>query len=104
MAAILIVDNYQYRSRLLYKKLADDGYGVSIIDDIDMLPSDFNDSQFDLALFSFELDEFDTSEVLSDIKKKNPNFPVLYYTLKSYDSIIGLKETISMVLRPGDVN
>jgi DNA-binding NtrC family response regulator len=102
MAAILIVDNYQYRSRLLYNKLAGDGYGVSIIDDINMLPSDLNDSHFDLALLSLEVEEFDTWQILSDIKKKNPNFPVLVYTLKRYDSIIGLKETISMVLMLGN--
>jgi DNA-binding response OmpR family regulator len=102
MAAILIVDNHHYRSRLLYNKLADDGYGVSIIDDIDMLPSDFNDSQFDLALLSLELDGFDTREILSDIKNKNPNFPVLFYTLKRYDSIINLIETITKVLMLGN--
>ncbi|MBU0986064.1 MAG: hypothetical protein KKH68_02330, partial [Proteobacteria bacterium] len=90
--------------RLLYKKLADDGYEVSIIDDIDMLPSDFNDSQFDLALLSLELDGFDTWEILSDIEEKDPNFPVLVYTLKNNHSIIGLIETVAMVLKLGNVN
>lgn len=104
MATILVVDNRQYRSRLLYKQLVNEGYGVSIIDDVEMMPSDFNDSQFDLTLLSLELDGFNTWEILSDIKEKNPKFPVLVYTLKSYDSIIGLKETIAMVLRPGNVN
>lgn len=103
METILVVDNHQYRSRLLYKKLTDEGYGVSIIDDIHMLSYDFNDSQFSMALLSLELDGFDTWKILSDIKEKDPNFPVLVYTLKNNDSIIGLKETIAMVLKPGDV-
>jgi DNA-binding response OmpR family regulator len=53
---ILIVDNNAYRNRFLCKQLADEGYRVSIIDDIEMLSSNLNGSQFDLAFLNLQLD------------------------------------------------
>lgn len=98
MATILIIDNNTYRNRFLSKQLANEGYRILIIDDVEMLPYNLNDSQVDLALLSLQLAGFSTWEILLDIKAKDPTFPVLVYTLKSHDAIIALKETITMVL------
>ena len=98
MTDMLIVDNNAYRNRFLCKQLADEGYRVSIIDDIEMLPSNLNGSQFDLALLNLQLDGLSSWKVLLDIKEIDPSLPVLVYSIKNHDSIIALKETITMVL------
>jgi DNA-binding NtrC family response regulator len=98
MTDILIVDNNEYRNGFLRKQLADEGYRVSIIDDIEMLPSNLNGSQFDLALLNLQLEGFSSWKILIDIKEIEPSFPVLVYSIKNHDSIIALKETIIIVL------
>ena len=98
MIDILIVDNNEYRNWFLCKQLADEGYRVSIIDDIEMLPSNLNGSKFDMALLNLQLDGFSSWEILLDIKEIEPSFPVLVYSIKNHDAIIALKETITMVL------
>ncbi|MCK4467829.1 MAG: hypothetical protein KAU60_05700 [Desulfobacterales bacterium] len=66
--------------------------------DVEMLPSNFDGSQFNMALVNLQLDGFSSWEILLDMKTIYQNFPVLIYTLKSHDSITDLKETITMVL------
>jgi len=98
MTSILIVDNHAYRNRFLSHQLANEGYRVSIIDDVEILSSNINDSQFDLALLNLQMEGVSSWKILLDIKEKDPDFPVLVYTLKSQESITALKETIIMVL------
>ena len=83
-AHILIVDDQRYIRELLSTQLAEEGYRVSGVEDIESIWKHFGDSRPDLVLLDLFLDGFEGWEALRDIKKRHPKLPVLIVT--AYDS------------------
>jgi len=54
--------------------------------------------QSDLVLLNSLSDRLDSFELLIDIKRGYPKFPVLVYVIKSFDAVERLKEAITGVL------
>ncbi len=81
---VLIVDDQQYVREMLSEELANEGYGVASVGDVESLADLLNHIQPDIVLLDLYLDGFEGWEVLRLIKRRSPKLPVLIFT--AYDS------------------
>ena len=98
MASILIVDDQPHVRKLVSKALTSDGYQVATIDDASLTGEYIRKLQLDLLLLNCLSEGFDSFELLMDIKREDPKFPVLVYVIKSLKAIDSLKEAITGVV------
>ena len=87
MESILIVDEQEFVREFLLEELACEGYRVSSVGDAESVWGHLRDSRPDLVLLDVHQDGFEGWDLLRDIKKKDPNLPVLIVT--AYDSFAG---------------
>jgi two-component system response regulator (stage 0 sporulation protein F) len=117
MANILIVDDQSYVRELLSEELAHEGYRVACVGDSTSIWGHLRDQWPHLVLFDLYLDGFKGWEILRDIKREDPNLPVLIltaydtyvedsrlsladgYVVKSFVDLDGLKKKIVAILR-----
>lgn len=86
MSNILIVDDEQYVRKLFSEVLAHEGYRVASVGDVESIWGHLRDSPPDLVLLDLYLDGYKGWDVLQDIKRIDPNLPVLIVT--AYDSYV----------------
>lgn len=98
MTNILIINERTYLRDFISKELAHERYRVATVGDAERIWENIKVSKPDLVLLDLYLDKNDSCEVLRNIKKKDPNLPVLVYTIKSFDAVERLKKTISEVM------
>lgn len=116
MANILIVDDEAYIREFLSEELASEGYQVASASDAESMWGHLRDSQPDLVLLDLYLKGFKGWEVLSDIKNKDSNLPVLIvtaydtyeedtrlsqadgYVIKNFEALGKLKQMIADIL------
>ena len=119
MSSILIVDDQPHVRELLSEILADEGYQVASVGDVQSIWGHLRDSPPDLVLLDLYLNGFKGWDVLRDIKRIDPNLPVLIvtaydsyvndprlsqadgYIIKSLSAFDELKEKIAEVLKNG---
>lgn len=117
MPNILISDDQAYVREFLSEELAHEGYRVASIGDAESFWRYIRDSRPDLVLLDLYLDGFEGWEVLCDIKRENPNLPVIIvtaydsfeddprlsqadgYVVKSFVALDELKQKIADILR-----
>jgi len=116
MAHVLIVDDQPYVREFLSEELAHDGYRTETIGDPDSIWGNLTNWRPDVVLLDLYLDGFKGWDILKDIKKKDPDLPVLIltaydtfeddprlsqadgYVIKSFVDLHKLKEKIADVL------
>ena len=98
MSKILIVNDQPYNRALISEELAHEGLRVVSVDNAELIPEHLRDSRPDLVLIDYYLNGFDSWAVFHDIRRKDPNLPVLIYAIKSFDALDRLKQTIAEVL------
>ena len=86
MTKILIVDDQPCVRELVSEELILEGYGVIAAGDVESLRGHLRFSRPDLVLLDLYLDGAEGFGVLDDIKKENPNLPVIIFT--AYDSVV----------------
>lgn len=86
MIKILIVDDQPCVRELVSEELILEGYGVIAAGDVESLREHLRFSRPDLVLIDLYLDGAEGFGVLDDIKKKNPDLPVIIFT--AYDSFV----------------
>jgi len=86
MANILIVDDQPCVQELLSEELISEGYRVSAAGDAESARGHFRSSQPDLVILDLYLDGSDGRELLRDIKRQDPDLPVIIFT--AYDSYV----------------
>ena len=84
MTKILIVDDHQCVRELVSEELTFEGYRVIEAGDPESLRGHLIFSRPDLVLLDLYLDGAEGFELLHDIKKQNPDLPVIIFT--AYDS------------------
>jgi DNA-binding NtrC family response regulator len=107
MASILIADDQKQIRQLVSKALISDGYLVTTVDDACGTWKQIDECRPDMVLLNCLSEEFDSYELLIDIKRRHPDYPVLVYTVINHETIDDLKETISGLLnerQPNDLN
>ena len=77
MANILIIDDQPHVRKLILKALTSDGYQVAITDDASLTEEYIRKLQLDVLLLNSLSEGFDSFELLMDIKREYPKFPVL---------------------------
>ena len=118
MAHVLIVDDQPYVREFLSEELAHDGYRTETIGDPDSIWRHLTHWRPDVVLLDLYLDGSKGWDILKDIKKKDPELPVLIltaydtfeedprlsqadgYVIKSFVDLDKLKEKIAGVLEP----
>jgi len=98
MTSILIVDDQPHVRKLVSKSLSAEGYQIEAIGNPALTWEHIRELQPDLVLLNSLSDRFDSFELLIDIKRGHPKFPVLVYVIKSFDAVERLKEAITGVL------
>jgi DNA-binding NtrC family response regulator len=98
LAQILIVDDQAHYRHLVSRALHEDGYDTNIVDSADSIWKVLNGVHPDVVLLHAFSKGFDSFDLLLEIKKIAPEFPVLIYAIQSRDAIDKLKESISLVL------
>ena len=98
MANILIIDDQPHVRKLVSKALISDGYQVETIDDVTLMREYTRRLQLDVLLLNSLSEGFDSFELLMDIKREDPKFPLLIYVIKSFNAIESLKEAITGVI------
>ena len=86
MPNILIIDDQPCVRALLSEELAADGYRVEGLGDGDSVRTHLRSTRPDLVLLDLYLDGSDGWELLRDIKRQDPELPVLIVT--AYDSFV----------------
>ncbi len=86
MPSILIIDDQPCVRALLSEELAADGYRVEGLGDGDSVRTYLRSTRPDLVLLDLYLDGADGWELLRDIKRQDPELPVLIVT--AYDSFV----------------
>lgn len=86
MANILIVDDQPCVRELLSEELISEGYRVAAVGDVKSARDHFRSSQPDLVILDLYLDGPEGRELLSDIKRQDPDLPVIIFT--AYDSYV----------------
>jgi DNA-binding response OmpR family regulator len=118
MKNILVVDDQPHLQELFSEELREEGFGVMGVKDGESATRCLRKSEVDLVLLDLYLDGFEGWNVLSDIKTKHPQLPVLIFTaydsyandprasqadgymVKSFDALHRLKEKIVDLVRP----
>lgn len=98
MLKILNVNDQPYNRALLSKELAHEGLRVVSVDNAELILEHLRDLRPDLVLIDYYLDGFDSWAVFHEIRRKDPNLPVLIYAIKSFNDLDRLKQTIAEVL------
>lgn len=98
MASILIVDDQPHVRKLVSKSLSAEGYQIEATGNPALIWEHIRERQSDLVLLNSLSDRLDSFELLIDIKRGYPKFPVLVYVIKSVDAVERLKEAITGVL------
>jgi two-component system response regulator (stage 0 sporulation protein F) len=116
MSNILIIDDQPYLRELFSLELVDEGYGVEIIPSAESAILRIRHSKPDLVLLDLYLDGFEGWDVLRQIKRWNPDTPVLIvtaydnytddprlsnahrYVLKSFSNLTELKKKIAVII------
>lgn len=86
MPGILIVDDQPCVRALLSEELMDEGYRVEGLGDAESVRTRLRFTRPDLVLLDLYLDGPDGWELLRDIKRQDPELPVLIVT--AYDSFV----------------
>ena len=86
MPGILIVDDQPCVRALLSEELVDEGYRVEGLGDAESVRTRLRFTRPDLVLLDLYLDGPDGWELLRDIKRQDPELPVLIVT--AYDSFV----------------
>ena len=86
MPSILIIDDQPCVRALLSEELTADGYRVEGLGDGDSVRTHLESTRPDLVLLDLYLDGSDGWELLRDIKRQDPELPVLIVT--AYDSFV----------------
>lgn len=86
MPGILIVDDQPCVRALLSEQLVDEGYRVEGLGDAESVRTRLRFTRPDLVLLDLYLDGPDGWELLRDIKRQDPELPVLIVT--AYDSFV----------------
>ena len=84
MAKILIVDDQSCVRELLSEELLSEGYRVTTAGDAESISGHLRFSRPDLIVLDLYLDGPDGIGVLRDIKREDPDLPVIIFT--AYDS------------------
>lgn len=84
MAKILIVDDQPCVRQLLSEELISEGYRVTTAGDGESVMGHLRFSRPDLVVLDLYLDEADGFEVFHEIKREEPDLPVIIFT--AYDS------------------
>jgi CheY-like chemotaxis protein len=84
MTSILIVDDQPHVREFLSETLAQEGYQTTSIGDGESIWGQLKESRPDVVLLDLYLDGFKGWDILNDIKKKEPDLPVLILT--AYDN------------------
>jgi len=98
MAIILIGDDQLRVRKQVSIELAAEGYDVTTVGDDKAVFKNIRKLQPSMVLLNALSDNFDSFNLLLDIKRYNPKLPVLVYVIKSFDAIISLKDAIDGVL------
>ena len=104
MSKILIVDDNTLILKALYNELSIQNFQVVILSTIGLIWEYIGQMRPDLVLLGLHSDSFDSWQVLSDIKKKIPNLPVLIYIIDCHRSLSSLKEAINEILKNGNIS
>ena len=83
MSNILVVDDQPHVQQFLEEELNSDAYQVHGVGDVESLEAHLLNSRPDLVLLDLYLDGFEGWSILNDIKRIDPNLPVLILT--AYD-------------------
>ena len=86
MAHILIIDDQPHLGEFLAEDLADEGHHLTCVEDADSVFGLLRESRPDLILLDLYLQGFEGFDLLRDIKRQEPNLPVLI--LSAYDSFL----------------
>ena len=86
MANILIVDDQPCVREFLSEELISEGYRVAAAGDVKSARGQLRSSQPDLVILDLYLDGPEGRELLSDIKRQDPDLPVIIFT--AYDSYV----------------
>lgn len=86
MAKILIVDDQSCVRELLSEELILEGYQVATAGNVEAVREYVRSSRPDLVLLDLYLDGPDGIRVLHDIKRQDPDLPVIIFT--AYDSYV----------------
>ena len=84
MTSILIVDDQPHVREFLSEALAQEGYRTTSIGDAESIWGQLKESRPDVVLLDLYLGGFKGWDILHDIKKKEPDLPVLILT--AYDN------------------
>ena len=87
MASILIVDDQACVRQLLTAELTLEGYCAASVGDTESVISHILSCRPDLVLLDLCLDGLEGFSLFDDIKRQNPDLPVIIYT--AYDSYAG---------------
>ena len=96
MSKILIVDDQPHLQELFSKELMDEGHSVVSVSDAESVKESLSDSKPDLILLDLYLNGFEGWDVLRDIKRNDPNLPVLIVT--AYETNLACRWTNRPVL------
>ena len=99
LTQILIVDDQAHYRHLVSRALREEGYDTNIVDNADSAWKVINGVRPDIVLLHAFSRGFDSFDLLLEIKKIAPEFPVLIYAIQSRDALDRLKESISLVLK-----
>lgn len=98
MALILIVDDDSPHRHDAKKALANEGYRIISIADPAATWAYINRFKPDLVLLNGLSEQFQSFEILNEIKQKSPDFPVLVYMVKDDDAVKKLKQAVALAL------
>lgn len=105
MANILIVDDQPCVRELLSEELMSEGYGVATAGDAESISGHLRFAQPDLVLLDLYLDGPEGVGVLRDIKREDPDLPVIIFTAyDSYRDDLRLSQADGYVIKSFDLN
>ncbi|MFZ0242749.1 MAG: response regulator [Desulfobacterales bacterium] len=98
MASILIADDHPQNRQLVSRALHSEGHSITVVGDVSGAWRHINIRRPDMVLLNCLSEDFDSFELLLDIKRMHPDYPVLVYVADTSEAIDSLKETIGCVL------